>query len=66
MEHEKRHVLDCEDCDNPKSKIDHIDKVIELIGDLDDTQRTRLLEISERCPVHKSLKMGIVINSSLE
>ena len=65
MEHEKRHVIDCEDCENPKSKIDHIDKVIELSGDLDDSQKSRLLEISERCPVHKSLKEKIVISSSL-
>lgn len=66
LEHERRHAVDCEDCENPKSKIDHIDKRIELEGDLDQAQRERLLEISQRCPVHRTLSSDIVIKSELE
>ena len=66
LDHEKRHAVDCEDCDNPKSKIDHIVKKIELIGELDQDQRSRLLEISSRCPVHRTLSSEIIINSELK
>jgi putative redox protein len=65
LEHEKRHALDCEDCESPSSKIDFIYKVIELEGELDQAQKDRLLEISERCPVHRTLKSKVVINSQL-
>ena len=66
LEHEKRHAADCEDCDNPKSKIDHIEKKIELVGSLDQKQRERLLEISSRCPVHRTLSSDIRIKSILK
>ncbi len=65
LQHEKRHCVDSLDCQNPTSKLDHIDKVIELHGDLDKAQRERLLEISGRCPVHRTLNSEIIINSSL-
>ena len=66
MSHEKRHLDDCEHCDNSTSKIDHIEKTIELSGNLDESQRARLLEISKKCPVHRSLLSEIVINSHLK
>ncbi|GJM29600.1 MAG: osmotically inducible protein C [Cyclobacteriaceae bacterium] len=66
LKHEKRHADDCEDCENPKSRLDHIDKEIELTGDLDQQQRERLLEISGRCPVHRTLESEIIINSQLK
>jgi len=46
------HAEDCADCEATKGWIDHIDRDIELAGDLDDSQRQRLLQIVERCPVH--------------
>jgi putative redox protein len=66
LEHEKRHAADCEDCENPRSKMDHIDKKIELVGQLDQAQKERLLEISSRCPVHRTLSSDIIINSKLK
>ena len=65
LQHEKRHSVDSRECENPGSKLDHIDKVIEINGDLDKAQRERLLEISGRCPVHRTLSSEIVINSKL-
>ncbi len=65
LEHEKRHAVDCQQCEKPGSKLDHIDKHIELTGDLDQGQRERLLEISTRCPVHRTLSSEVRIDSKL-
>ena len=65
LDHQKRHAEDCEDPDNRACKIDHIDKQIELHGNLDSAQKKRLLEISSRCPVHKTLISEVVIESRL-
>jgi putative redox protein len=42
-----------------------IDRKIELIGNLTDEQRKKLFEISNKCPIHKTLSYGAKINSSL-
>ena len=65
LQHEKRHLEDCQACDQSQSKLDHIDKQIELIGDLDQDQKQRLLQIADRCPVHRTLQSDVVINSRL-
>ncbi|MEL6558386.1 MAG: alpha/beta fold hydrolase [Bacteroidota bacterium] len=65
LTHNKRHKADCEDCENDKSKIDHFDREIELEGDLSDEQRKRLLEIADRCPVHRTLHGEVVVNTKL-
>jgi putative redox protein len=44
--------------------IDHIDRDVELTGDLDDTRRQRLMHIAERCPVHQTLTSEVHINTS--
>ena len=56
IRHEKTHILDCEDCESPKAKIDKFTRELEFVGDLDDEQRQRLLEIADRCPVHRTLE----------
>ncbi|MDZ7771332.1 MAG: OsmC family protein [Balneolaceae bacterium] len=65
LRHHKRHAEDCENCDDAASKMDHIEVELILKGDLDEAQRERLLEISERCPVHRTLKGEIQIENSL-
>lgn len=65
LTHGKTHQEDCENCENKKAKIDHFERVIELEGNLDDAQRARLLEIADRCPVHKTLHGEVVVNSRL-
>ncbi|NCF37516.1 MAG: alpha/beta fold hydrolase [Gammaproteobacteria bacterium] len=53
LQHERVHAEDCVDCNH---SIERITRRIRLIGDLDDEQRQRLLEIADRCPVHRSLE----------
>lgn len=64
IDHGKRYKDDCENCEDAGSKLDHFDRHIELIGDLDAAQQTRLLEIADRCPVHRTLHKEIIINTS--
>jgi putative redox protein len=65
LRHARIHAKDCADCETGKGWIDHIDRDVELTGDLDDTQRQRLLHIAERCPVHQTLTSEVHIATSL-
>jgi putative redox protein len=64
--HDKRHAEDCRDCPDKEAQIDHIDRNIELIGALDAAQRERLLEIANKCPVHRTLTSTIQIATTLK
>lgn len=55
LSHDKVHADDCVDC-GPKDKIDRFTRDIRIDGDLDETQRQRLLEIADKCPVHRTLE----------
>jgi putative redox protein len=66
LRHQKIHAEDCLHCEDKDAQIDHIEREIELKGSLDEDQRRRLLEIAERCPVHRTLEGEIVIESSLK
>ena len=66
LTHEKVHAEDCADCENKDQKIDRIDREIELAGTLDDTQRQRLLEIANRCPVHRTLESKVLVQTRLK
>ena len=57
------HAKDCEDCDTEKGMLDQIHSEIHMEGDLDETQRKRLLEIATRCPVHRTLSSEIKIRT---
>jgi putative redox protein len=65
LQHSTIHASDCESCETRQGKIDRIDRVITLEGDLDDAQRTRLLEIADKCPVHRTLHSEVQINTEL-
>lgn len=66
LKHHKLHEKDCENCEKEGSKIDTIE--IELIteGDLDEKQIDKLLDISKKCPVHRTLMSDISIESKIE
>lgn len=63
--HDKIHARDCADCESPGGKIDEFRREISLEGKLDDAERRRLLEIADRCPVHKTLHGEIKVRTSL-
>ena len=65
LSHSKIHAEDCAACETEKGKIDQIEKEIVLVGDLDDEQRQRLLEIADRCPVHRTLHNEIHVTTEL-
>ena len=65
LAHAKVHAKDCADCPQDTSRVDVIEREIELDGDLDDAQRLRLLEIADRCPVHRTLHEAVVVRSRL-
>lgn len=56
LTHEKVHSTDGGQTDSAKGKIDQIKRLIYLEGDLSEKERTRLIEIANRCPVHKTLE----------
>ncbi len=66
LTHNKKYADDCADCENPKSKLDHFDRIIELEGDLDENQRARLLDIADKCPVHKTLHSEVHVQTTLK
>ena len=51
----KEHALDCENCESENSKIDTFHREIRLKGALDEKQKTRIMEIADKCPVHRTL-----------
>jgi putative redox protein len=65
LQHSRIHATDCAECETKEGMLDRIEREISLGGSLSDEQRTRLLEIAERCPVHRTLTSEINIRSRL-
>lgn len=66
LKHNRHHDEDCENCDEKESKIDVIEKELIVEGDLSDEQLDKLLDISKKCPVHRTLLNDIKIESEIE
>ena len=60
--HSKDHADDCDHCEDGR-KVDIFDREIEIEGDLDEAQRARLLEIADRCPVHRTLHETVLVRT---
>ncbi len=65
LQHEKIHAEDCASCETKEGRIDRIERVIELEGSLSDAERQRLLEIADKCPVHRTLESEILIETRM-
>ncbi|MGB7300827.1 MAG: bifunctional alpha/beta hydrolase/OsmC family protein [Burkholderiaceae bacterium] len=65
LHHDKIHATDCEHCETTSGKVDQISRQISLQGNLDAEQRAKLLEIADKCPVHRSLHSEISITTEL-
>ena len=64
VRHEKIHAEDCVDCESTSGKVDQFEREIELAGELTEEQRSRMLEIADRCPVHRTLEGEIVVRTT--
>jgi putative redox protein len=59
--HSRIHAADCAECETKSGRLDRVDWTLELRGDLDPAQRTRLVEIAQMCPVHRTLRSEVHI-----
>ena len=65
LTHSRIHAEDCADCETREGKLDQIERELVLSGRLDDAQRTKLVEIADKCPVHRTLTSEIKIRTKL-
>lgn len=65
LKHAKRYIEDCKDCEDKPAMLDHIDREIELLGPLSDADKAKLLEIADKCPVHRTLTSKILVDTRL-
>jgi putative redox protein len=65
LTHRKIDAKACADCTTKEGQVEEMTREIVLIGDLDDAMRQRLLEIADKCPVHRTLTGEIKIRTSL-
>jgi putative redox protein len=65
LHHDRIHAADCADCETRAGLVDRIEREITLHGALDSEQRARLLEIADKCPVHRTLTSEIHIETRL-
>ncbi|MCF2521360.1 bifunctional alpha/beta hydrolase/OsmC family protein [Bradyrhizobium sp. G127] len=61
LKHGRIYAKDCEECETKEGMISKIDRVITMEGNLDAEQRKRLMEIADKCPVHRTLTSEIKI-----
>ena len=66
LSHEKIHAEDCADCETRSGGLDRIERRLSIEGELDDEQRARLVEIANKCPVHRTLESEVVVATSLD
>jgi uncharacterized OsmC-like protein len=65
LRHSKIYAKDCEECETKEGMLDRIERDIQLGGPLTDEQRAKLLEIANKCPVHRTLTSEIQIHTRL-
>jgi len=66
LNNDRIHAADCANCSTTEGMIDRIERVISLTGPLTDEQKARLLEIADKCPLHRTITSEISIISSIE
>ncbi len=63
LSHGKIYATDCMDCETQDVKVDVIEREIEICGQLTDNQRQKILEIADKCPVHRTLNAKVIIRT---
>jgi putative redox protein len=66
LTHDKIHAEDCADCETKSGRLDRIERRLSIEGEIDDEQRARLLDIADKCPVHRTLESEVVVTTKLE
>jgi putative redox protein len=66
LEHFKDYAADKAAIDGRQSKLDYFHRIIEMEGDLTDEQKARLLEIADKCPVHRTLHGDVKVVTTLK
>ncbi len=61
LRHSKIHATDCAECETKAGMLDQIDRIIHMDGNLDAEQHKKLMEIADKCPVHRTLESEIHI-----
>jgi uncharacterized OsmC-like protein len=65
LRYSRIHAVDCAECETKEGMLDHINVDIELAGTLTEEQRAKLLEMADKCPVHRTLVSEIDIQTRL-
>ncbi len=65
LRHSRIHADDCAECETQQGMLDRIESEIAVAGEFTEEQRTRLLEIANKCPVHRTLTSEINIRTTL-
>ncbi len=65
LRHSRIYAADCESCETKVGMLDRIERDVEFVGTLDEAQRARLVEIANKCPVHRTLTSEIIIQTNL-
>jgi uncharacterized OsmC-like protein len=63
LRHSKIYAADCAECETREGRIDRIERDIHLSGSLTPEQRSKLLEMADKCPVHRTLTAEINIRT---
>jgi putative redox protein len=66
LTHDRIHAEDCAECETKAGRLDRMERRLAVKGDLDDQQKAKLLEIADKCPVHRTLESEVVVTTSLD
>ncbi|MGB0176796.1 MAG: alpha/beta fold hydrolase [Owenweeksia sp.] len=66
LNYDNDYLEDCERCEEEDRKIGLFERIIDVKGKLDEKQRERILNIANKCPVHKTMEQGVTIKTSLK
>jgi uncharacterized OsmC-like protein/alpha-beta hydrolase superfamily lysophospholipase len=64
LRHQRIHAKDCADCETKTGQMDQIERELQFEGELTDEQRARLMDIAERCPVHRTLHSEVLVSTA--
>lgn len=65
LRHSRIHAEDCAECETKRAMLDRIEREIDVAGELTTEQRTKILEIADKCPIHRTLTSEINIRTTL-